>query len=594
MKEFFRSFFASLLAIVVSGVLFVVFIVFLVVGAIRSVTDNEKEPVKGDVLLIDLTKKIHEQGETDQFASFSDGPAYKAGLYDITYALQEAGTDNSIKGVYLRLGPSANGWAALQELRNALKDFKRSGKFVYGYGENITQGAYFVASVCDSVFLNPSGSIDLKGMSTSLAFFKGTLDKLELQPEIYYAGKFKSATEPFRADRMSEPNKLQIRTFQDGMWDQFLLAAAEHMRTGKDTIHQLAVAGAIQFPQDAEKYGMVDGLRYRDQVERLIRKETGKSEKDDIEFIPINDYSGQVRETGTHGTKPVIGILCAEGDIVDGEQNNTWEIASVTMCNEIRKLRLNDNVKAVVLRVNSPGGSALASEVILRELSLLKAKKPLIVSMGNYAASGGYYIATAADSIFALPNTITGSIGVFGMLFNIDKMMNNKLGVTFDGVKNAPYADFPTATRPLTAEEGQRMQRTIDTIYAQFKGHVAAGRKLSGEMVDSIAQGRVWTGTDALRLGLVDRLGGLDMALESAAALAKLGNYKVVTFPEPQDKLSSLMKRLGSNTETKTAIREALKEEAAPVYEWYSRLKSLQRMNGRAMMALPYTIDIGE
>jgi protease-4 len=591
MKEFFRSFFASLLAIIVSGVLFVLVVVGLIISVAKSVTEKEDRQVTGDVIAIDITKSIHEQGETNPLAAFSESAAYKAGLYDMLHAISEAKFDDGIKGIYIKLGPTPNGWADLQELQNALVDFRKSGKFVYGYGENITQGAYYVATACDSIFLNPSGSIDLKGFATTLAFFKGTLDKLELEPEIFYAGKFKSATEPFRADRMSEPNRLQIKTFQDGMWNQFLKAAAAYMGTSADTVHQLAVTGAIQFPSDALKYNMVAGLRYRDQVATIIRKKTGKSESEDIAFVSINEYADQSREKAA-GTQPRIAVLVAEGDIVDGEQNDSREIASVTLCEEIRKLRLSDKVKAVVLRVNSPGGSALASEVILRELTLLRAKKPLIVSMGNYAASGGYYISSYADSIFALPNTITGSIGVFGMMFNIDKLMKNKLGVTFDQVKNAPYADFPTATRPFTPDEAKLMQRSIDTIYAQFKGHVAEGRKLSAEMVDSIAQGRVWTGTDALRIGLVDGLGGIERAVKSAAALAKLGAYKVVMYPEPVDKLSTLMKRLDANTQTKAAIKEALADEVAPVYDWYTRVKSLQQMNGRAMMAMPFVFSV--
>jgi protease-4 len=363
------------------------------------------------------------------------------------------------------------------------------------------------------------------------------------------------------------------------------------MNTSADTVHQLAVAGAIEFPQDAVKYHMVAGLRYNDEVQKLMQSETGRSEREGVKFVSINEYAGQIRNTAS-GTESRIAILCAEGDIVDGEQTDTWQIASETFGDEVRKLRLNDKVKAVVLRVNSPGGSALASESILRELSLLRKKKPLIVSMGNYAASGGYYIASEADSIFALPNTITGSIGVFGMMFNIDKMMKNKLGVTFDVVKNAPYADFPTASRPLTAEEGLRMQRAIDTIYEQFKGHVAKGRSLSAEMVDSIAQGRVWTGTDAMRIGLVDDLGGLERAIESAAAVAGLKSYKVVTYPEPVDKFSTMMKRFDANTQTKAAIKEALNEGVAPVFTWYEQLKKMQQMNGRAMMIMPFTVSM--
>jgi len=277
---------------------------------------------------------------------------------------------------------------------------------------------------------------------------------------------------------------------------------------------------------------------------------------------------------------------------VDGEQESDWQIASKTFREEIRKLRDNEKVKAVVLRVNSPGGSALASEVILRELKLLHDRKPVIVSMGNYAASGGYYISTAADSIFALPNTITGSIGVFGMMFNVGNAMKNKLGVTFDEEKNAPFADFPTAFRPLTPQEGEMMQRSIDTIYSKFKGHVAEGRGLSAEMVDSIAQGRVWTGSTALRIGLVDRLGGLDQAIASAAAKAKLKSYKVVTYPQAVDKLSTLMKRFNNNTEAKAAIQAAMREELGTGYEWVDKLRSLRAMHGRAMMSMPFVLNV--
>jgi protease-4 len=591
MREFFRSFFASLLAIVVSGVLFLFLIVGLVATLAKSVTEKENKTISGDVLVIDITKKIHEQGETNPFAAFSESAAYRAGLYDMIKALAEAKFDDDIKGVYLKLGSSPNGWATLQELREALVDFRKSGKFVYSYGENITQGAYFVATASDSIFVNPAGSVELKGMATTLAFFKGTLDKLEIEPEIFYAGKFKSATEPFRAEKMSEPNRIQVKAFQDGMWQEFLKAASDYMKMPPDSVNQLAQNGTIQFPSDAAKAGMVAGLRYKDEIEQLVAKKTGRGAGESIKTISINDYADLVRSSGA-GAQERIAILFAEGDIVDGEQNDSWQIASVTLSEEIKKLRKNEKVKAVVLRVNSPGGSALASEVILRELLLLKQKKPLVVSMGNYAASGGYYISSHADSIFALPNTITGSIGVFGMLFNIDRLMKNKMGVTFDDVKNAPYADFPTTTRPLTVAEAALMQRSIDTIYAQFKKHVVSGRKLDAAMVDSIAQGRVWTGVDAVKNGLADRLGGLEEAIVSAASLAKVKSYKVVTYPEPVDKLSNLMKRLDEGSQSKAAIKAALTEEAAPMVEWYNKLKSLKDMNGRAMMAMPFVLNV--
>jgi protease IV len=476
-------------------------------------------------------------------------------------------------------------------LQYALLDFRESGKFIYAYGEKITQGAYFAATAADSIFLNPVGDIELKGFATILSFFKGTLDKLEVQPEIFYAGKFKSATEPFRTDKMSEPNRMQIRAFQEDMWQEFVTAAAEYMGVGADTVDRLARSGAIQFPSDAVKYGVIDGTMYADEVETLLKKRTNRTGKEDLKMVSINEYCDAVKGLNNTGSDR-IAVLLAEGDIVDGEQDNDWQIASRTIREEIRKLRDNDKVKAVVLRVNSPGGSALASEVILRELKLLHERKPLIVSMGNYAASGGYYISTAADSIFAMPNTITGSIGVFGMLFNVGSMMKNKLGVTFDEEKNAPFADFPTAFRPLTPEEGQLMQRSIDTIYNQFKGHVAEGRRLSPEMVDSIAQGRVWTGTSALRIGLVDGLGGLDRAIGSAADKAKLTSYRVVTYPQPVDKLSTLMKRFNNNTEAKAAIQAAMREELGTGYEWLDKLRSLQSMHGRAQMAMPFVLNV--
>jgi protease-4 len=336
---------------------------------------------------------------------------------------------------------------------------------------------------------------------------------------------------------------------------------------------------------------MVARLAYHDEVERLLRSKTGRTEKEGVKYVSINDYADAVKGNEATGSGK-IAVLFAEGEIVDGEQKDNIQIASKTLSEEIRKIRLNNKIKAVVLRVNSPGGSALASEVILRDLMLLQRKKPLIVSMGNYAASGGYYIACSADSIFALPNTITGSIGVFGMMFNVGKMMKNKLGVTFDDVKNAPYADFPTASRALTVDEGQRMQRSIDTIYARFKGRVAAGRRLAPEVVDSIAQGRVWTGSDALGIGLVDGLGGLDRAISSAAAKAGMSSWKIVTYPEPTDKLSTLMKRFNESTETRLAIRSAIKEELGAGYEWYEKVKGLQQMNGKALMAMPFVLTV--
>ncbi len=591
MKEFFRSFFASLLAIIIAGVLLLVVFVGIIANVVSSITDKQEKAITGSILRIDLSKRIHEQGEANPFATFSKETSYKAGLYDIIHAIEDAKYDDQVKGIYLHLASSPNNWATLQELQKALSDFKQSGKFIYSYGEVISQSAYYVATASDSIFLNPVGALEFKGFATILSFFKGTLDKLEIEPEIFYAGKFKSATEPFRTDKMSESNKLQVQAFQAGMWNEFLLSTSVYTRVPIDSLNKIVLNGSVEFPEDALNAKLVGGLLYADQVAKLLKRKTGLSESEKLEFVDINEYA-EFAKRNNKTSENKIAVLFAEGEIVDGEQNSDYQIASEDLTQELMKLRKNDKVKAVVLRVNSPGGSALASDVILREIKLLQEKKPVVVSMGDYAASGGYYISSSADSIFALPNTITGSIGVFGMLFNVDKLMKNKIGVTFDGVKNAPYADFPATTRPLTADESARMQRSVDRVYAQFKQHVARGRGMTEYEVDSIAQGRVWTGTDALKIGLVDAIGDMNRAIESAATLAKVKNYKVVTYPEPTDKISNLMKRISSSTETKAIVKEAIKEEVGAPVEWFDRLKKLEKMNGKVMATMPFTFTV--
>ncbi len=589
MKQFFKMFFASLLAMIVTGVIIFGVFIGLIVAAVKEGSKSETQTTVADnsVLTIDLSNTMHERSERNSLAVFSDGDENNAGVYDAIKALREAKDDSKIKGILIKLNPSRNGWATMQQMRSAIVDFRKSGKFVYAYGENITQGAYYMATAADSIFLNPMGDMELKGFATILAFFKGTLDKLELEPEIFYAGKFKSATEPFRADKMSDANRVQVAEFQKDFWSEFLNAASTFSKQDTATLYQLAASGAIEFPQDALKNKLVSNLLYWDQVEDRIKAKTGGKEKDKVKYVSLSEYAATINE-GSAGDSRV-AVLYAEGSIVDGESDDDYQIASQNMIEQIRKLRNNDKIKAVVLRVNSGGGSALASEVILRELQLLKAKKPLVASMGDVAASGGYYILCQADSIFALPNTITGSIGVFTMMFNSEKLMRNKLGVTFDGVKNAPYADFPNGTRALTADEAAKVQRSVDNIYMIFKGRVANGRKMDIALVDSFAQGRVWSGTDALSIKLVDGLGDLDRAIASAASLAKLKDYDVVTYPEPVDKFESLMRRFKGNNAS--IAEQMVKAEFGKEYDWYKQLKELRRMNGAAMAMMPYSME---
>ncbi len=562
----------------------------MIAGLVSRTTSKESTAVvaTGSVLHIDLDRQFHEQGETNSLAMLGDGSGFSAGLYETIKALDKAANDDKIKGVYLELGQSPNSWATLSQLRTALMNFRQSGKFIYAYGEYMPQRAYYVATAADSIFLNPVGGAEFVGLSSTLAFFKRTLEKLEIQPEIFYAGKFKSATEPFREERMSEANKVQIAALQQSIWSDFLKVVSA--RTGQDTatVHQWAMTGAVQFPEDAVRLGMIDGTRYKDEVEMSIKSKLGLKEDDKIKLVKLDEYAqSQLPNSKTGESR--IAVLFAEGEIVDGERRDDYQIASEDIVKSIRKIRNNDKVKAVVLRVNSPGGSALASEVILRELRLLQEKKPLIVSMGDVAASGGYYISCGADSIFAMPTTITGSIGVFSMMFNMEGLLKNKLGVTFDGVKNAPYADFPAVHRPLNADESKRMQSYVDTIYALFKRRVVAGRDLTESLVDSVAQGRVWSGEDALKFGLVDGLGDLDRALKSAAAKADLSDYQVVTYPEKMDKLESLMRRFSGKSSVN--VESTVKEILGVDYNWYKDLSRLQRINGKAMTLMPFQIE---
>lgn len=590
MKQFFKMFFASLLAMVVAGLVVMGVIMGIIVAAVDSATTPAAPAVTSNsILLIETDKGMHEQGEENAFAAFGGESSYSAGLFETVNALKAAKTDNNIKGILLKLQGASNGWATMQQVREALLDFKTSGKKIYAYGEGITQRDYYLASVADVLYLNPVGGMELKGLASQSTFYKGALDMLNVKPEIFYAGKFKSATEPFRAEKMSDANKIQVGEVLHDIWGEMMLAVSK--KTGLDTaaVQNLAATGAIRFATDAARYKLVDGVKYWDELEDVMRAAVGKKADEKIPYTTLNDYAG--KNKGTKEGTSKVAVLFAEGEIVDGKGND-YQVSSENMVKAIRQIQRDDNIKAVVLRINSPGGSALASEVIHRELQLLKKKKALVVSMGDVAASGGYYIASAADSIFAMPNTITGSIGVFSMLFNIGDALKNKLGVTFDEVKTAPYADFPTGTRNLTPEEMARMQAGVDTIYTTFKSRVSAGRKLTMDHVDSIAQGRVWTGTDAIGIGLVDRIGNLDVAVKSAAAKANLKDYGIATYPERVDQFRSMLKRLKGGPFTAETIKEVMKTELGADQQYFEQLKWMTRINGRVQMALPYKMSI--
>lgn len=591
MKQFFKMFFASLFAMIVAGILVFGVLIGFLISAVSDATSEKEISVKeNSVLVIDLSSIIKERSQKSSFSFMSDEDGFNFGLSEFNQAIAFAQNDKQIKGILIKTNGASLGWATAQKMRGSLLNFKKSKKFIYAYGDGISQGDYYLASVADSIFINPIGSVEIKGLASSLMFFKGTLDKLGVTPEIFYAGQFKSATEPFRATKMSEPNRLQLATIQNHLWNIYTQDVALSRNLTPAAINTIAVNAQAQNAQDALHLKLVDKLYYWDEVETLIMKATKAADLKAINYLSMNDYVSQLDFDLTESTNK-IAVLYAEGEIVDGKQSDENQVASSTMVEEIRKIANNDKIKAVVLRINSPGGSALASEIMLRELQLLKKKKPLIVSMGDVAASGGYYIASYGDSVFAQPSTITGSIGVFSMMFNIENLLTDKLGITLDAEKNAPMADFPNATRQFTDKERSLMQQSVDQIYGIFKTRVANGRHIPMPQVDSIAQGRVWTGVDALRLHLIDAYGDLDRALASAASIAHVKDYSVVSYPSPVDKLELFLQKFkGSNA---SAIAKSyMQEQMNAEFIWLKKIHQLKQIQGKAQMLMPFQLTI--
>jgi len=583
MKAFFKIFFASLLALIVFCVLAVFVLVWIASSAMQ--------PAKPDlgskgVLVLDLSTSLDEQGQENPINSFADKASYTPGLYDVVRMLHYAKYDSTIKGLYIKADDNGNGLAASEELLRAVQDFKTSKKFVIAYGETVSERAYYVASAADEMYIHPQGGMEWDGYAVNLAFMKNLLDRLEIQPEIFYAGKFKSATEPFRATQMTEPNRLQTNVWLGDLYNQFLQQISRARNIDTAQLHQLANSGAIQTSNDALHYHLVDGLKYDNDVKTELQQRLHLDSKAKINFITMANYAEAADYKSTSGSK--IAVVFAQGDIVDGkEQRGT--IASIQYRDLLRKLRLDDDVKAIVLRVNSPGGSALASDVIAHEVMLARKVKPVVVSMGDYAASGGYYISCLADSIFADQGTITGSIGVFTMIPNLESFFKDKLGVTFDGVKTAEHADMMTVTRPLTPVERQFMQSNVDTTYNTFKQRVANGRNKTMEYVDSIAQGRVWTGARGIPVGIVDRIGTLQDAIVAAAKMAKTSSYYTREYPEPKGFLEQLLENVTSSSIKENKIEEEIGKQP---YQLLVQWKNIQSMMGTPQARLPFSAEI--
>ncbi len=561
-----------------------------IIGGIVASAGSDA-PVSVDansILHIDLKYPIPERTPNNPLADLGIlgfGSEKSIGLKEILANIKKAKTDDNIKGILLDESYMAAGQATTEEIRNALLDFKKSKKFVIAYGEVFTQRFYYLASVADKVYINPKGYIEFSGFESKITFFKGALDKLGIEAQVIKVGTYKSAVEPMILTKMSDANRLQVTSYLGSLYDHFLTSISKSRGIDKDTLFNYANQMLIKQPEDALKYKLVDGLKYKDELLAELKTRLGVDQKKNINSVELADYA-KAEEASVDPSGDRIAVIYASGDIASGEGDDN-SIGSETISKAIRKVRMDSKVKAVVLRVNSPGGSSLASDVIWREVALTKKVKPIIVSMGDVAASGGYYIACAADSIFAQPNTITGSIGIFAILPNLQKLMNDKLGITFDGVKTGQFADLGDNSRPLTPAERAILQSMINRGYDDFTKAVATGRHKTQAYIDSIGQGRVWTGAQALKIGLVDRLGNINDAIKSAAKMAKIKEYKLVAYPEQK----SVLNKLGESfsTEVKTRI---LQSELGDDYNIYQQIKNIKTKMRTPMARMEYDVVV--
>ena len=581
MRSFFKMFFASLLSIIV----FSLILVFLLIAFVSRLTAKEKpEVAEKSVLVLDLSQHFNERKQTKPLSSLSD-EGDDPGLFDVIRLINHAKSDNNISGIYIEADGNANGFASSNELRNALLDFKSTKKFILAHGDVMSQQAYFVANTADKIYVNPSGAFEWNGFTVAYPFLKGLLEKLDIKAQIFYAGKYKSATEIFRTEQMTPENRLQTTEWLGDMYNYFLVQSSKMRSIDTATLHELANNASVQTPQDAVNSKLIDGVKYDDQIKEEIKNRLKIGKYDKLNLISLNTYNEAVnlRKSGSDR----IAVIYAQGDIVDG-MGNSENIGGDNYRKIIRKARLDKSVKAIVLRVNSGGGSALASENIWRELQVAKQDgKPVIVSFGDVAASGGYYISCGADSIFASPNTITGSIGVFGIIPNMQSFFKNKLGITFDEVNTAPYADAGAIYRPLNETEQKLVQASVDRTYLQFRQRVSQGRKKDIAYIDSIAQGRVWSGEDALRLGLVDKVGNLQDAIDCAARMAKISSYGLKEYPESESWLNELLNR--KKEEPAAMIRQQVGEQN---YRVYQQLLKVREMTESVQARMPFEMIV--
>lgn len=585
--NFFKTFLASLLAFFVAN--FVWFFLFIIIVAgVAAIGSSTTIVEPKSVLKIDLSESIVDQPVNDPLAGFdpmSMNVQKSVSNMQVMNAIESAAQDDNIEGIYINLtGAGTASAALLEEVRDYITAFKESGKFVVAYGEVYSQGGYYLASVADSIYLNPVGEMEWRGLAAQVMFYKGLLDKLGVEPQVFRHGTFKSAIEPYILNKMSPENRTQMETYINSIWGTMVADIAEERNLSIDSLNMFATDLSAMMAEDALANRMVDGLKYEDEVEDILREKLELDADEDITFVTLGEYIAAKPYTPSYSDNK-IEVIYAEGQIVQGTSEQGI-LGSSTLADQLAEARLDEEVKAVVLRVNSPGGSALASEVIWREMELLRQQKPVIVSMGDYAASGGYYISAPADAIIANATTLTGSIGVFGLMFNAEKALNNKLGITIDVAKTNPSADMGMPFRAVSSSERALIMRGIEQVYSTFVNHVADGRNMTFDSVDAIGQGRVWTGNDGNRIGLVDEIGGLKYAIAVAADKAEcLDDYMVRESMGEPTGLAALL----SSLEAHISDRKMRKEMGA-MYDEYRSLRALMENEGVQALALPIEI----
>lgn len=587
MKDFLKFTLATITGIIVSSVI-LFFLSILVLFSMASSSESETQVRKNSIMMLSLNGTLNERSQEIPF-DFLLGDDYKTyGLDDILSSIKKAKGHDDIKGIYIEASALGTGFASCEEIRNALKDFKESGKFVVAYSDNYSQGLYYLSSIADKVLLNPQGMLEWKGLASTPIFFKDLLAKIGVEMQIFKVGTYKSAVEPYISTEMSPANREQIEAYLNSIWGQVTSDVAESRNIPVDSLNAIADRMLMFYPAtESVECGLIDTLMYKNDVRAYLKTMANLDEDDDMPILGLQDMVNVKKNVPRDKSGNIIAVYYAYGEI-DGSSSSTSEegINSKKVIKDLRRLKEDDSVKAVVLRVNSPGGSAFGSEQIWNAVSELKKEKPVIVSMGDYAASGGYYISCNADTIVAEPTTLTGSIGIFGMFPNA-KGLADKIGVNIGVVKTNPFADFGMMTRPMNDSEKGLMQMYVNNGYDLFLTRCSDGRGISKEELDKIAQGRVWTGSKAKELGLVDELGGLDKALEIAIAKAGVDAYTVMNYPAKESFLDILM-----NTRPDNYIKaRMLKGTMGDLYRPFSILENFDKCD-RIQARMPFEPNI--